>query len=303
MHVKNAVEKFLDFIVLEKGLAQNTFESYANDLCEFATFLAQKHISEIEKIDKNSILNYYKFLEKKAFSKATLQRRYSALNQLFKYLIRQNILKTNPMLTMRRQKKEIKLPKFLTEEEIARIIAVYSDTNDIKKFRNRLIIEMLYSTGMRVSELCGLPLKAVAMSKKDAVNDYKFITIRGKGQKERIVPLRKDVVLELQKYINLTAKKGQKYLFENDKNGAPITRRMVGIILKQAAILAGLNPDKVSPHKIRHSFATHLLHKGLDIREIQELLGHSSIDTTAIYAKIDTKKAKEVLEKYHPFGQ
>ena len=303
MHVKNAIENFLDFIVLEKGLAQNTFESYRNDLSEFEDFLEQKRISEIEKIDKKSILNYYKFLEKNAFSKATLQRRYSALNQLFKYLIRQNILKINPMLTMRRQKEEIKLPKFLTEEEIARIIAIYSDTNDIKKFRNCLIIEMLYSTGMRVSELCGLPLKAVLVSKKEAVDDYKFITIRGKGQKERIVPLRKDVVLELQKYINLTAKKGQKYLFENDKNGAPITRRMVGIILKQAAILAGLNPQKVSPHKIRHSFATHLLHKGLDIREIQELLGHSSIDTTAIYAKIDTKKAKEVLEKYHPLGQ
>ena len=207
------------------------------------------------------------------------------------------------MLTMRRQKKEIKLPKFLTEEEIARIVSVYSDTDDIKKFRNRLIIEMLYSTGMRVSELCGLPLKAVLVSKKEAVDDYKFITIRGKGQKERIVPLRKNVVLELQEYIKLTAKKGQKYLFDNDKNGAPITRRMVGMILKQAAILAGLNPEKVSPHKIRHSFATHLLQKGLDIREIQELLGHSSIDTTAIYAKIDTKKAKEVLEKYHPFGQ
>ena len=303
MQVKNAIEKFLDFIVLEKGLAQNTFESYRNDLSEFATFLAQKRISEIEKIDKKSILNYYKFLEKNAFSKATLQRRYSALNQLFKYLIRQNILKTNPMLTMRRQKKEIKLPKFLTEDEIARIIAVNCGDDSIKKFRNRLIIEMLYSTGMRVSELCEVPLKAVLVSKKDAVDDYKFITIRGKGQKERIVPLRKDVVLELQEYIKLTAKKGQKYLFENDKNGAPITRRMVGMILKQAAILAGLNPDKVSPHKIRHSFATHLLHKGLDIREIQELLGHSSIDTTAIYAKIDTKKAKEVLEKYHPFGQ
>ena len=312
MQIKNAVEKFLDFIVLEKGLAQNTFESYRNDLSEFATFLAQKRINEIEKIDKKSILNYYKFLEKNALSKATLQRRYSALNQLFKYLIRQNILTANPMLTMRRQKKEIKLPKFLTEEEIRKIISTYSNTtnsntinsniSEIKKFRNRLIIEMLYSTGMRVSELCGLPLKAVLVSKKDAVDDYKFITIRGKGQKERIVPLRKNVVLELQKYINLTAKKGQKYLFENDKNGAPITRRMVGIILKQAAILAGLNPEKVSPHKIRHSFATHLIQKGLDIREIQELLGHSSIDTTAIYAKIDTKKAKEVLEKYHPLG-
>ena len=312
MQVKNAVEKFLDFIILEKGLAQNTFESYRNDLREFATFLAQKRISDIEKIDKKNILNYYKFLEKNAFSKATLQRRYSALNQLFKYLVRQNILQTNPMLTMRRQKKEVKLPKFLTEEEIRKIISTYSNTtysntinsniSEIKKFRNRLIIEMLYSTGMRVSELCGLPLKAVLVSKKEAVDDYKFITIRGKGQKERIVPLRKDVVLELQKYINLTAKKGQKYLFENDKNGAPITRRMIGIILKQAAILAGLNPEKVSPHKIRHSFATHLLQKGLDIREIQELLGHSSIDTTAIYAKIDTKKAKEVLEKYHPLG-
>ncbi|MBQ7537023.1 MAG: tyrosine recombinase [Rickettsiales bacterium] len=303
MHVKNAIEKFLDFIVLEKGLAQNTFESYRNDLNEFATFFAQKRISDIEKIDKKSILNYYKFLEKSAFSKATLQRRYSALNQLFKYLVRQNILQTNPMLTMRRQKKEIKLPKFLTEEEIVRIIAVNGDDDDVKKFRNRLIIEMLYSTGMRVSELCGLPLKAVLVSKKEAVDDYKFITIRGKGQKERIVPLRKDVVLELQEYIKLTAKKGQKYLFENGKNGTPITRRMVGIILKHVAILAGLNPDKVSPHKIRHSFATHLLQKGLDIREIQELLGHSSIDTTAIYAKIDTKKAKEVLEKYHPLGQ
>lgn len=303
MHVKKAIEKFLDFIILEKGLARNTFESYRNDLSEFATFLAQKRINEMEKIDKKSILNYYKFLEKKAFSKATLQRRYSALNQLFKYLIRQNILTANPMLTMRRQKKEIKLPKFLTEDEIERIIAVNGDDDDVKKFRNRLIIEMLYSTGMRVSELCGVPLKAVTMSKKNDVDEYKFITIKGKGQKERIVPLRKEVVLELQKYINLTAKKGQKYLFENGKNGAPITRRMIGIILKQAAILAGLNPEKVSPHKIRHSFATHLLQKGLDIREIQELLGHSSIDTTAIYAKIDTKKTKEVLEKYHPFGQ
>lgn len=306
MNIKLAIQMFLDYLLIERGLAKNTFDSYKTDLIEFTGFLQKTYktkMNNVKNIDKKTILDYYILLDKKEFSKATLQRRYSSLNQFFKFLIKRDILQENPMLTMRRQKKEFVLPKYLTEEEIDRLLAVNKQFETLKSLRNRLILELLYSTGMRVSELCSLPVKSVIFpfeKNDDDGYDYKFITIRGKGGKERIVPIRARVLSLLKEYISLTFKKGQKYLFpSNDKDGY-ITRRTIVNIIKTSAMLSGIDANKVSPHKIRHSFATHLLQKGLDIREIQELLGHSSIDTTAIYAKIATQNSKEVLEKYHP---
>ena len=162
---------------------------------------------------------------------------------------------------------------------------------------------------MRVSELCSLQLKSVCFNtekNKTSYNDnneYRFIVIKGKGQKERLVPLRTNVLDLLNKYISSETKKDQKYLFSSNGKENHITRRTIENIIKDAALKACIEPSKVSPHTMRHSFATHLLQKGLDIREIQELLGHASINTTAIYAKINTKNRKEVLDKYHPFGK
>ena len=312
MKTKNYISMFLDFLLLEKGLSKNTFESYKNDLDEFNLFLLGKKIESIKKIDKQVIIDYYLFIGKKEYSKATLQRKYSALNQFFKYLIRQEKIKSNPMLSMRRQKKDLKLPKFLTEEEMHKLLSAKNPLLDeITQMKHRLILEMLYSTGMRVSEICNLPLTSVIFVKNDEnlkyndkIYDYKFITIKGKGQKERIVPLKADVIPLLKKYIILTSAKRQKYLFASNRSKSiHITRQRIGQIIKEMSILAGLNPERVSPHKIRHSFATHLLQRGLDIREIQELLGHSNIDTTAIYAKIDSKTSKNVVEKYHPLSK
>jgi len=297
------IEDFLNHILIEKGLSKNTFDSYKNDLEEFNFFLKSKKILSIDNIDKDLILNYYNLLERKKFSKSTLQRRYSSLNQFFKYLIKNKKIKENPMLSMHRQKKEIKLPKYLTESEIDKLLSVNNDFNNIKVLRNRLILEMLYSTGMRVSELCSLPLKSVIFNNKEDNNDYIFLTIKGKGQKERIVPIRKQILPILDEYISLTSKKNQKYLFQSSGKNSFITRRTIENIIKQSAIKANLNPEKISPHTMRHSFATNLLQKGLDIREIQELLGHSSIDTTSIYTKINFKKSKEVLEKFHPLSK
>ena len=166
-----------------------------------------------------------------------------------------------------------------------RLLEINSAYGDILELRNRLIIEILYSTGMRVSELCSLPVKSVLFNKKE-VGKYKFLTIKGKGQKERIVPLRTAIFPLLDNYIKQKVKKQHKYLFTSTSKEGHITRRTIENIIKQSAMKAGLNPQKVSPHTIRHSFATHLLQNGLDIREIQELLGHTSIDTKSIYAKI-----------------
>ena len=302
MRLDITINTFLDYLLLEKGLSKNTIESYDNDLQEFSEFLTKKKCRNIEEIDKKIILEYYKLLDKKEFSKATLQRRYSALNQLFKFLIKREKIAENPMLSMKRQKKEIKLPKYLTQDEMTRLLEANHIDGKKKEIRDRLILEMLYSTGMRVSELCNLPIKSVIFNDKNFTDEYRFLTIKGKGQKERIVPLRASVLPILNDYIKMTKKEGQKYLFSSYGKQQHIDRRTIENVIKQTAIACGINPDKVSPHVMRHSFATHLLQKGLDIREIQELLGHASIDTTAIYAKINTKNAKEVLEKYHPLG-
>jgi len=307
MQIIDAITDFLDYIMLEKGLSKNTIESYKNDIHEFGLFLNKK-IKNIEQINKQIILNYYSILDEKQFSKSTLQRRYSALNQFFKYLIRQKILTQNPMLSQRRQKKEFKLPKFLTIEEVEKLLSANNKLQDNKQLRDRLILELLYSTGMRVSELCELQLKSVQFKElknniEQENEDYKFITIKGKGQKERIVPLKKNILNLLKTYINSNIKKGQKYLFYSNSKERHINRRTIENIIKKTALKAGIDPLKVSPHTMRHSFATHLLQKGLDIREIQELLGHASINTTSIYAKINTKKMKETMKKYHPFGE
>ena len=298
-----SITTFLDYLILEKGLSKNTIESYNADLQEFNDFAKKKKTQKIEDINKKIVLSYYELLDKKQLSKATLQRRYSALNQFFKFLIKREIITENPMLSMRRQKKEVRIPKFSTQEEISILLETNSLNGNSREIRNRLILEMLYSTGMRVSELCNLPIKSVIFNDKNFTDEYRFLTIKGKGQKERIVPLRASVLPILNDYIKTTKKEGQKYLFSSYGKQQHIDRRTIENVIKQTAIACGINPDKVSPHVMRHSFATHLLQKGLDIREIQELLGHSSIDTTAIYAKINTNERREVLEKYHPLGE
>ena len=318
MTIDDAINMFLDYVFLDRGLAENTVLSYKNDLTEFYDFLKKKKkVTSLYYINKQTILDYYLILDKKQFSKATLQRRYSALNQLFKYLLKQKKIQSNPMLSARRQKKEFKLPKFLTETEMHILLESIDPAKDLQNLRNRLILEMLYSTGMRVSELCNLTLKTVYLNIKDGdenyyyndntdsykkEGDYKFLTIKGKGQKERIVPLRSSIFPLLKKYIALTTEKNQKYLFASGGKNGCINRRTILNIVKQTAITAGLDPEKISPHVMRHSFATHLLQKGLDIREIQELLGHANINTTAIYAKINNNGARNVLEKYHPLA-
>lgn len=310
MQVKRAIKAFLDYLLIEKGLSNNTFESYNNDLQEFYNFLINNNIQNIEDINKEMILEYYDILDKKEYSKATLQRRYSSLNQLFKYLIRQEKIKTNPILSMRRTKKNLTLPKYLTEEQMNKFLSANNPNIDFLHLKHRLILEILYSTGMRVSEICNLPLNSVYflndkntnIMNKD-IENYTFITIKGKGQKERIVPIRANVIQLLKQYLSIKKSKKQKYLFPSAKNiEKPMTRQRIWQIIKDTAILAGLNPEHITPHTIRHSFATHLLQKGLDIREIQELLGHSSIDTTSIYAKINVKSNVEVVEKYHPLS-
>ena len=305
MNISASITAFLDHLLLEKGLSQNTIDAYKNDLIEFTNFVKSKERKKqinILSINKQLVLDYYKTLNEKQFSKATLQRKYSSLNQFFKYLIKQKIIKQNPILSMRRQKKEFKLPKFLSVKEMEKLLSINNPIEGKKPLRDRLILEMLYSTGMRVSELCELPLKSVLIQKKQNNSEYQFITIKGKGQKERIVPLRDDILPLLQEYIISITNKKQKYLFSSFGKKEHIDRRTIENIIKQTAMKAEIDPHKVSPHTMRHSFATHLLQKGLDIREIQELLGHTSINTTAIYAKINTNKAKEVLKKYHPLG-
>ena len=300
--MKYYINEFIDYLFLEKGLSINTIDSYKNDLEDFYIFITKKKINIIQKIDKIVMLEYYNQLEKKEFSKSTLQRRYSSLNQFFKFLVKRKYINENPMLSMHRQKKEIKLPKFLTEQEINSMLSVNSKFKNKIQMRNQLILEMLYSTGMRVSELCSLQLSSVNISKNNNDN-YFFLTIKGKGQKERIVPIRKNVLQLLEDYIKITKKNKQKYLFQSNGKNNFITRRTILNIIKQTATLAGLDFTKISPHTIRHSFATHLLQKGLDIREIQELLGHSSIDTTSIYAKINERNTKEIIENFHPLAK
>ncbi len=280
------IERFTRYLEIEKNYSAHTVLNYRLDLGDFIKFLGD---TQIENVDYLLLRKYLALLKEKKLKARSMARHLSALRSFFKFLTREGFLKSNPILSVASPKLDKHLPQFLTEEEITRLIES-SVAKDEMGLRDRAILETFYSTGMRISELVGLSL-----------DDLDFIggvvKLKGKGKKERIAPIGDKAIFSLRAYLG-KRKKQSNAVFLN-KRGTRITDRGVRNIVGKYLRLSGAKQG-VSAHTLRHSFATHLLNRGADLRTVQELLGHANLATTQIYTHLTTEKLKSVYDKAHP---
>jgi integrase/recombinase XerD len=302
MKFETAQQNYLNHLRIERGLAENTLHSYERDLEKLSGFLSEYRL-KLETLSEDEIIEFQVFLKKASLSGASINRIVSSLKGFFKYCALEYSI-NNPMLDIASTKIPRKLPKALTVDEIASLIAATAREGEITSFRDTAILEILYSTGARVSEVIGVNVGDFSI---DRVGDQEVsvIKLRGKGSKERIVPLGKFAVSALDDYqvrsrpvLVSKNSKSESALFLNTR-GRRITRQSAWQIVLNAAKVAGLD-GRVSPHVFRHSYATHLLDGGADIRVVQELLGHSSVTTTQIYTLITIDKVRESYSSAHP---
>ncbi|MDD5409685.1 MAG: tyrosine recombinase XerC [Candidatus Omnitrophica bacterium] len=283
------IEKFIRYLEIEKNYSSHTVVNYRLDLEDFGRFLAG---AELEKIDYLSLRKYLAVLKEKNLGNRTVGRRLSALRSFFRFLSREGYIKTNPILMLSSPKLDKHLPSFMSEDEVKKLIesAFAKNEKDVLGLRDRAILEAFYSSGLRISELVGLNLEDI-----DSISG--IVKIRGKGKKERIVPMGESALLAIRKYLD-KRKKQSTAVFLN-KNSSRITTRGVSFALGKYLKLAEIKPG-VSAHTFRHSFATHLLNRGADLRTVQELLGHANLSTTQIYTHLTTERLKSVYDKAHP---
>lgn len=277
------LESFLEMMSVERGSSKNTLESYKRDLDSFVEFIK----SDVETCTSEEIAQYMQSLAKEGFSPKSRARKLSALNQFFKYLYLEKIRKDNPCSNIDAPKAEKSLPKFLSEQEVNKLLDAAN-----KDVRLKAMLEVLYAAGLRVSELVSLKKSSVRVENGDH-----YLIVKGKGSKERMVPLTKYAVEALKSLQNDKSE----WLFPSGKSH--ITRQRFGQLLKELAVEAGIDQQKLSPHVLRHSFASHLLAGGADLRLVQELLGHEQIATTQIYTHIQSTKLHKLVQEHHPLAK
>lgn len=280
------IEKFIRYLEIERNYSGYTIVNYRLDLEDFSHFLGKV---PVENTDYLLLRKYLATLKEKNLGSKTVARRLSTLRSFFKFLTREGHIKSNPIVSVSSPKLQKRLPSFLTEEEVSRLIEAGFAKNEMGA-RDKAILETFYSTGIRIGELVGLNLEDV-----DCISG--IVKVRGKGKKERIVPIGEKAICAIREYLERRAKK-QEALFLN-RRGSRITDRGVRNIVRKYLRLAGLKQG-ISAHTFRHSFATHLLNRGADLRSVQELLGHASLSTTQIYTHLTTEKLKSVYDKAHP---
>lgn len=280
------IAKFIRYLEIEKNYSQHTILNYRLDLEVFRKFLAEV---AIEKVDYLTLRKYLAHLKEKNLGSKTVSRHLSTLRSFFKFLIREGYLKTNPILSVSSPRLEKHLPRFLTEEEVFRLIEA-SLLKSEAGLRDRAILETFYSCGLRISELVGLNIGDI-----DFIGG--IIKVRGKGKKERIVPIGDKAIEAIRAYLD-KRKKQSEILFLN-KRASRISTRGVRNIFTKYMRISNIRQG-ASPHTLRHSFATHLLNRGADLRTVQELLGHANLATTQIYTHLTTEKLKSVYDKAHP---
>jgi integrase/recombinase XerC len=282
-------DKFLNYIEIEKNYSIHTCNNYRQDLEDFDRFLKSNQQMDIRDIDYFILRKFLSLLNKKKLNKRTISRKISTLKSFFKFLLREGILTNNPALSLIYPRLDKPLPKFLTEDQVKKVLEL-PDKNKLLGLRDKAILEFLYSTGARVSEMVSL--------KRDELDLIGgVVKVSGKGKKERLLPLGEPAIESIRQYL-LNRKDNQRALFLN-KNNKPLKDRGVRFIISKYIKNAALSLD-VSPHVFRHSFATHLINHGADLRSVQELLGHSSISTTQIYTHISLDSLKKIYQKTHP---
>jgi integrase/recombinase XerC len=289
--LKKFIEKFIDFLKAEQGVSLHTLRAYSRDLDEFASFLDEKP----KDIDYLDIRSYIASLHHRELKKSSISRKLAAIRSFFKYLHREGYVKKNPAKLVSSPKVPKTLPRFLDVDETFSLMDTpKGDT--FRPTRDKAMLELLYSSGLRVSELTSLDV--VDLDMKESV-----VRVKGKGRKERIVPIGSKSMEALQNYLpeRISLKKKSPALFLNNRGGR-LTQRSVRRILVNYSRMINLKGD-VGPHTLRHTFATHLLHEGADLRSIQELLGHSSLSTTQKYTHVDIRHLADVYDKAHPMAR
>lgn len=281
------LELFLEFLKSERNVAKNTVQSYLLDLQDFLA-----HVDIDTEVTEEKIINYLEILKQKDFQVSTVKRKISAMKQFFRFLVAEDLIEKNPMTFIRQPKSCRALPKILSEDSVKKLREATSNFPLEEQIRADLILYLLYGSGLRVSELISLKMNSFV--------ENKFIRIFGKGRKERIVPITHQVVELLKQWSDI--KPFSTWVFPSRNPEKHITRQRIFQLIKQIATISGIDPAKVSPHVLRHAFATHVLDHGADLLSVKKMLGHESISTTEIYTHVSRAKLKEVVNEYHPLS-
>lgn len=281
----------------ERELAENTCAAYARDIADFADFASGLGRTRAADVSRGDIEAYLDALRRRGASPATMARRFAAVREFFRHLVERRFAAEDPTALLDSPRKARPLPRLLAEEEVAALIGAASG-DGTRELRDRALLETMYGCGLRVSEACALPLGA-------AVADGELLRICGKGGRERLVPLGSAAARALAQYLAdarpvLARPNRPCDAMFLTRLGGPFTRQAVFKIVRERAAAAGIPQERISPHVLRHCFASHLLQRGADIRAIQEMLGHADIGTTQIYTHVDAERFAEIHRKYHP---
>jgi integrase/recombinase XerD len=296
MNIDNAIDGFINYIASEKGLSRNTVSSYSTDLKRFSDFLNRAGITDVQGIKTDEILGFLKSLKNNNLSSSSVVRYQVTIRNFFRFLLKEGILKKDPVHILELPKRDRKLPQVMNESEVESLLNSPSMIQDKKRqIRDKAMLEVMYATGLRVSELVGMTLNSIEMT-------VGYIKVKGKGGKERIVPIGDAAKEAVAQYLDESRpaflRRTTDCLFLTQQ-GDCFTRQGFWKLLK--TYLKKINITKhVSPHTLRHSFATHLLEHGADLRSVQLMLGHSDISTTQIYTHVNTEMLKRMYDKYHP---
>ena len=296
--MQEVFNKYVNYLEAERNASPYTVRNYTTDLLDFFNFLRTKGISSLKEVEKLTLRDYLAHLMKQGFVKASIARKLSAIRSFYRYLLREGAVSTSPVATTSSPKLDKRLPSFLTIEEMRRLLEA-PDLSTPQGQRDRALLELLYAAGLRVSELVQLDLEQVNLETHE-------IRVWGKGAKERVVLMGTPAAEALSTYLNqgrpkLLGKKKSNDLLVN-RYGERLPKRRIQILLGKYARIAGID-KKVHPHMLRHTFATHLLDGGADLRVVQELLGHADLSSTQIYTHVTKSQAKKVYLSAHPMAR
>jgi len=295
------VENFLEVLASEKGLAENTLQSYKIDLNQFISF-AQRKGNKIGELTDDNIKEFISDFKNKGYEKSTVSRKISSLTHFFNFLLEEKEIDINPLSNFEIPKQKKKLPIILSHSHIDKILKFTKKDHSAEGIRLYTMIEILYATGIRISELVEMRLSSI-------YEDKNFLLVTGKGNKERLVPIGKKTRETINKYLTIrnhfvSDQNNSIWLFPSKQSSiGHITRQRFNQLLNQLNLKANLGIKKISPHKLRHAFATHLLENGMDLRSLQQILGHADISTTQIYTHVLKERLKEIIKDNHPLSK
>jgi integrase/recombinase XerD len=295
MNVDVAIDQFLAWARIERGLSDNTLDAYGRDLAQLAAHLDKSGIHDITDVKTSDVLSHLVALSRNKLGLRSQARHLVAIRQLFRFLVKEKVLKQNPVSDIELPRPVKELPTFLDLDEVEALLGA-PDTNTPRGLRDRAMIELLYASGLRVSELVGLPAEA-------ADTERGFLLVKGKGSKERVVPMGEVALSWLGRYLDesrpVFLQGGASPFLFLRRGGEPMTRQGFWKLLKEYARKAGVRKE-ISPHKLRHSFATHLVERGADLRAVQAMLGHADLSTTEIYTHVNRERLRALYGAHHP---